>query len=113
MNGTLVCAEELAAHPEWRIFDCRHDLKDTDYGARAYAKEHIPGALHLHLDRDMSGIKTGSNGRHPLPDAALLAQRLGNLGIADTTHVVAYDNEGGIFAARLWWLLRWLGHNIV
>ena len=113
MSGTLVSAEELAAHPEWRIFDCRHDLKDTDYGARAYAKEHIPGALHLHLDRDLSGIKTGGNGRHPLPDMTLLARRLGDLGISDGTHVVAYDNEGGIFAARLWWLLRWLGHDRV
>jgi thiosulfate/3-mercaptopyruvate sulfurtransferase len=112
----LVTAEELATHvgdPGWRIFDCRHDLQNTEYGALAYAKGHIPGALHLHLDRDLSGAKTGGNGRHPLPEAAAFAVRMGDCGVGAETRVVAYDNEGGIFAARLWWMLRWLGHDKV
>ena len=107
----LVSVEELAAHPEWRIFDCRHDLKNTDYGRQAYARGHIPGALFLHLDEDLSGATTGGNGRHPLPAIDAFARRMSDCGVDASTQVVAYDNEGGIFAARLWWLLRWLGHR--
>lgn len=116
MSGPLVAAEELAAHigdPAWRVFDCRHDLQNTEYGAQAYAREHIPGALFLHLDRDLSGEKTGRNGRHPLPDATAFARRMGECGVGPDTQVVAYDNEGSAFAARLWWMLRWLGHDKV
>ena len=116
MTTTLVGAEELAAHladGNWRIFDCRHDLKNLDYGSQAYAKGHVPGAVHLHLDRDLSGPKTGSNGRHPLPEDAAFAATMARLGVGPETQVVAYDNEGGIFAARLWWLLRWQGHSRV
>jgi thiosulfate/3-mercaptopyruvate sulfurtransferase len=116
MSGWLVAADELAAHSgdaAWRVFDCRHDLKDTQYGEKAYAKGHIPGAAFLHLDRDLSGPKTGSNGRHPLPDIAAFAARMAAAGVGPETQVVAYDNEGGIFAARLWWMLRWLGHEKV
>ena len=109
----LVSVEELAAHPEWRIFDCRHDLKNTDYGRQAYARGHIPGALFLHLDEDLSGATTGGNGRHPLPAIEDFARRMSECGVDASTQVVAYDNEGGIFAARLWWLLRWLGHERV
>jgi thiosulfate/3-mercaptopyruvate sulfurtransferase len=116
VSGLLVAADELAGHlsdPGWRIFDCRHDLRQTEYGAQAYAKEHIPGALFLHLDRDLSGPMTGSNGRHPLPDAGGFAAKMRAAGVDATTQVVAYDNEGSAFAARLWWLLRWLGHERV
>jgi thiosulfate/3-mercaptopyruvate sulfurtransferase len=109
----LVSADELAAHPEWRVFDCRHDLKNTEYGRQAYARGHIPGAQFLHLDEDLSGTKTGSNGRHPLPEVAAFAARMSACGVDAGTHVVAYDNEGGIFASRLWWMLRWLGHDKV
>jgi thiosulfate/3-mercaptopyruvate sulfurtransferase len=109
----LVTVEELAAHPEWRVFDCRHDLKNTEYGRQAYARGHIPGALFLHLDEDLSGATNGSNGRHPLPGVADFARRMSDCGVDAATQVVAYDNEGGIFAARLWWLLRWLGHERV
>lgn len=109
----LVTADDLAAHPEWRVFDCRHDLKNTEYGRTAYARGHIPGALFLHLDDDLSGAKDGRNGRHPLPDVADFARRMSACGVDETTQVVAYDNEGGIFASRLWWLLRWLGHDKV
>ncbi|TRZ93392.1 MAG: sulfurtransferase, partial [Rhodocyclaceae bacterium] len=112
-RDTLVGVEELAAHPEWRVFDCRHDLRNTEYGRQAYARGHIPGALFLHLDDDLSGVKTGANGRHPLPDAADFARRMSACGVDAETQVVAYDNEGGIFASRLWWMLRWLGHDRV
>lgn len=107
----LVGVEALAAHPEWRVFDCRHDLKNSEYGRQAYRRGHIPGALFLHLDADLSGTPNGRNGRHPLPDAARFAARMAACGVDAATPVVAYDNEGGIFAARLWWLLRWLGHE--
>ena len=113
LTNLLVSAEDLAAHPEWRVFDCRHDLKNTEYGRQAYARGHIPGALFLHLDDDLSGVKDGRNGRHPLPDLADFAQRMSACGVDATTQVVAYDNEGGIFASRLWWMLRWLGHDKV
>jgi thiosulfate/3-mercaptopyruvate sulfurtransferase len=116
VSSLLVTAEELIAHvgdPNWRIFDCRHDLGNTEYGAAAYAKGHIPGALFLHLDRDLSGAKTGRNGRHPLPDPAAFAKLMGERGVGPDTQVVAYDNEGGIFASRLWWMLCWIGHDKV
>lgn len=116
MSNTLVSVEELAAHlndPNWIVFDCRHDLANTEYGAQAWAKAHIPGALFLHCDRDLSGPMTGKNGRHPLPDIETFAKRMGECGITPGTQVVAYDNEASAFAARLWWLLRWLGHDKV
>jgi thiosulfate/3-mercaptopyruvate sulfurtransferase len=113
MPGLLVTAEELIANPQWRIFDCRHSLANPDYGMQAYAQEHIPGAQFLHLDKDLSGPCSGKNGRHPLPDVATFAARMGACGVGATTQVVAYDNEGGMYAARLWWLLRWLGHDLV
>lgn len=114
MAKTLVSVDELIAHlddPDWRIFDCRHDLGNVDYGEQAYAKGHIPGALFMHCDRDLSGPMTGRNGRHPLPDIETFARRMGECGITPDTQVVAYDNEGGVFASRLWWMLRWLGHD--
>lgn len=95
------------------IVDCRHDLADPQAGRAAYAASHIPGAVFLHLDDDLSAPLTGTNGRHPLPDATVLAQKLGAVGIGNASHVVAYDAAGGPFAARLWWLLRWLGHEAV
>jgi thiosulfate/3-mercaptopyruvate sulfurtransferase len=110
---TLISAADLARHlndPRWIVCDCRHDLVDVDLGRRAYSEAHVPGARFLHLDDDLSGPRTGRNGRHPLPDAQALAIRLGELGIGNETQVVAYDASGGCYAARLWWLLRWLGH---
>jgi len=114
MATTLVSVDELVAHlddPNWRVFDCRHDLSNLEYGEQAYAKGHIPGALFMHADRDLAGIMTGRNGRHPLPDIATFAARLSACGVGPETQVVAYDNEGGVFASRLWWMLRWLGHD--
>jgi thiosulfate/3-mercaptopyruvate sulfurtransferase len=113
---TLVTAEDLAAHvadPGWIVFDCRHDLADTGKGERAYRESHIPGARFAHLDRDLSGLKTGRNGRHPLPEPPAFAAWLGRMGIDATKQVVAYDDAGGAFAARLWWMLRWMGHRSV
>ncbi len=95
------------------IADCRFDLKDTAAGERAYEAAHIPGAVYVHLDRDLSGLKTGTNGRHPLPDPATLGGTFGRLGIGADTQVVAYDQDSGMFASRLWWMLRWLGHDRV
>lgn len=115
-SSTLISAEVLASHlndPNWIVFDCRHDLRDLEYGEKAYLKGHIPGARFLHLDRDLSGPTTGRNGRHPLPDSASFAARMRELGVGQQSQVVAYDNEGNAFSARLWWLLRWLGHERV
>lgn len=116
MSALLVGAGEVAAHlddPAWRIFDCRHDLKQTEYGIAAYRRGHIPGALFLHLDRDLSGPANGKNGRHPLPEPAVFGGKMAQCGVGPGSQVVAYDNEGGIFASRLWWMLRWLGHERV
>lgn len=113
---TLVTVDELAAHvddPEWCVFDCRHDLADPDRGERAYRTSHIPNARFAHLDRDLAGAKTGRNGRHPLPDARAFADWLGRAGMNGGKQVVAYDDAGGAFAARLWWLMRWVGHRSV
>jgi thiosulfate/3-mercaptopyruvate sulfurtransferase len=113
---TLVDVATLRAHlddPSWLVVDVRHQLADTGYGERAYAAGHIPGAVFLHCDRNLSGPMTGSNGRHPLPDAETLARRLGEIGVGATTQVVVYDDAQGMIAGRLWWLLRWLGHDAV
>lgn len=113
---TLVDAATLQAHladPNWRIVDVRHQLADTTYGERAYGAGHIPGAVFLHCDRDLSGPMNGHNGRHPLPDPEKLARRLGEIGIGPDTQVVVYDDADGMIAGRLWWLLRWLGHDRV
>jgi thiosulfate/3-mercaptopyruvate sulfurtransferase len=106
---TGVLARRLS-DPEWIIFDCRHELADPARGRAEYAQSHIPGARFLDLDGDLSAPRTGKNGRHPLPDPEELARRLGQAGVDSRKQVVAYDAQGGMVAARLWWLLRWLGH---
>src|ERR1043166_2722128 len=95
------------------IVDCRFKLDDVQWGEREYETAHVPGAVYAHLDRDLSGPKTGTNGRHPLPDPKTLSATFGRLGIASGVQVVAYDQNNGMFASRLWWLLRWLGHDAV
>jgi thiosulfate/3-mercaptopyruvate sulfurtransferase len=112
--ATLVDARTLAAHasdPDWRIVDCRFDLGNPDAGSAAFQRGHIPGAVYAHLDRDLSGPRTPWSGRHPLPEPEALAATLGELGVDAGVQVVAYDDAGGMYAARLWWLLRWLGHR--
>ncbi|HEY9104663.1 sulfurtransferase [Chitinimonas sp.] len=112
----LISAATLLAEldqADWLILDCRHDLAQPAAGRVAYAEGHLPGAVFLHLDEDLSGPKNGRNGRHPLPDPVVLAARLRSLGLGAGKRVVAYDAQGGMYAARAWWLLRWLGWDAV
>jgi thiosulfate/3-mercaptopyruvate sulfurtransferase len=114
--ATLIDSSELASRledPQTVIVDARFDLADTGAGERAYRAAHVPGAVYAHLDRDLSGTKTGLNGRHPLPDQGDLVQTLGRLGIDRSVQVVAYDQDTAMWAARVWWLLRWMGHTAV
>lgn len=111
---TLVDTSVLASHiddPDWVIFDCRNDLMNAEAGVADYASAHIPRAFFANLDGDLAGDRTGRNGRHPLPNAKLLAEKLGRAGLRSGKQLVAYDAQGGMFAARLWWLARWLGHR--
>jgi len=113
MPTTLIEPAALAAHlaaPDWAIVDCRFDLARPEWGALAWAAGHVPSALYAHLDRDLSGPRTALTGRHPLPAIAALAATFGRWGIDKEVQVVAYDQGAGTYAARLWWLLRWLGH---
>jgi thiosulfate/3-mercaptopyruvate sulfurtransferase len=121
MYTTLIEPAELAAplsrhaggDSDWAVLDCRFELARPDWGASAYAAGHIPGALYAHLDRDLSGPITPTSGRHPLPSVERLAETLSRWGIDARTQIVAYDQGNGAFAARLWWLLRWMGHQQV
>lgn len=116
----LIDAPTLQAHlddPRWMVVDTRHDLAKPTHGQDAYAQAHIPGALFLHLDTDLSGPQRDAqgrfHGRHPLPDRAGFARRLATLGVGPDTVLVAYDEADGMFAARLWWLALWVGHASV
>ena len=114
MHTTLVATAELANHlQQWRVFDCRHDLAQPALGEQQYREAHIPGAVFASLERNLSAPKTGKNGRHPLPDPAKFAAWLGEQGLAPGDQVVCYDASNGSMAARLWWLLRWVGHGPV
>ncbi len=113
---TLVSAATLQQNldnPNWVIVDCRFSLADAEAGAYAYRHGHIPNARYAHLDKDLSSAITDYTGRHPLPDFTLLAKKLGAWGISNNSQVFAYDDAGGAFAGRLWWLLRCLGHEHV
>jgi thiosulfate/3-mercaptopyruvate sulfurtransferase len=114
---TLISAAELqallAGGQAIVIIDCSFDLADPGAGERAYAVGHIAGAVYAHLDRDLSGAKAPGKGRHPLPERATFAAGAGRLGVAPGVQVVCYDAQGGPYAARAWWLLRWLGHDAV
>jgi thiosulfate/3-mercaptopyruvate sulfurtransferase len=112
---TLIDTTELARHggdPAFVVVDVRHDLAQPAYGENAYAQAHVPGAVLAHIDRDLSAPATGRIGRHPLPTPEAAAV-FGRLGIDTTKQVVAYDQGSGVYAARLWWMLRWLGHDNV
>ncbi|MBK8706392.1 MAG: sulfurtransferase [Saprospiraceae bacterium] len=114
-RSPLISAADLSAQlgaANWLVVDCRFSLADTERGRREYARSHIPGAVYAHIDEHLSGpVIPGVTGRHPLPDPAVLAVQLGQWGIDADTTVVAYDDAGGGHAARLWWLLGWLGHD--
>ena len=112
----LASIEKLAAHlddPDWIVFDCRHDLAAPAAGEALYGSAHIPGARFAHLDRDLSGSKTGTNGRHPLPTHEAFAAFLVAAGVNARSTLVAYDATNGLYASRLWWLVRWIGHDKV
>ena len=116
MHTTLVTCSDLATaldDPDWLVYDCRNDLTDRAAGWRAYTGGHIPGARHVHLEDVLSGPLTGRTGRHPLPDPAEFCARMRALGLTTGKQVVAYDASGGVMASRLWWMLRWLGHEAV
>lgn len=115
MSGsTLVSTGELEKNlAHWRVFDCRHDLAQPALGEQQYRASHIPGALFAHLDRDLSGKKNGRNGRHPLPEPGEFEKWLETTGLAPKDQVVCYDGANGSMAARLWWMLRWIGHDDV
>jgi thiosulfate/3-mercaptopyruvate sulfurtransferase len=117
---TLISAAELAQHlhdPRWVVIDCRHDLTAPDAGRTAYQAGHIPGAFFAHVDTDLSEKSAGAGkafrGRHPLPRQEAFVEALRRWGVNDDSQVIAYDAQGGMFAARLWWMLRWVGHEAV
>lgn len=115
-ESTLVDARTLhanLANPDWRVVDCRFDLTNPAAGEAAFATGHVAGAVYAHLDRDLSAPRTERSGRHPLPSPESAAATFGRLGIDSRVRVVAYDDSAGMYAARLWWMLRWLGHERV
>ena len=115
MHTTIVSTDTVAAHLDrgWTVVDCRFDLQNEQWGRDQYLTAHIPGAVYASLTHDMAGVKTGSNGRHPLPSIEALSVTLGRLGIGRGTQVIAYDQDSGMYASRLWWLLRYAGHDAV
>jgi thiosulfate/3-mercaptopyruvate sulfurtransferase len=116
MSTTLISAQQLQqnlSNPRWRVIDCRHDLGDFSAGPKAYQAGHIPGALFADMETELSGRKSGTNGRHPMPEREALVERFRQWGINDDTQIVAYDANGGSYAGRLWFLARWLGHEKV
>ena len=118
---TLINAAELqalqAAQADLLLIDVGFDLSDTTAGERAFAAGHLPGASYLHLEQQLSGAKTDAQGRfkgrHPLPDRDAFAQQLSDLGLQADSQVVVYDAQGSMYAARLWWMLNWVGHETV
>lgn len=114
---TLISAEQLQALLNTQapvlLLDLSFELANTGAGEQAYAQAHLPGAHYLHLDRDLSAPKTGRNGRHPLPSRDAFGARMASLGLTADTQVICYDAQGGMYAARAWWMLQWLGHAAV
>jgi thiosulfate/3-mercaptopyruvate sulfurtransferase len=109
---TLIDAAALSSqleHEDIVVFDCRSELGNPLWGEAEYARAHIPTAIYLHLDRDLSSPITDKSGRHPLPDPHTLARRLAASGVGEHSQLVAYDQSNGAYAARLWWLARWIG----
>ncbi|HEY3162033.1 MAG TPA: sulfurtransferase [Vicinamibacterales bacterium] len=116
MHTTLISPASVEAHlsdSSWLIADCRYNLKDEEWGRAQYLGGHIPGAVFVDLAHDLAARRTGTNGRHPLPAVETIAATFARLGIGDSTQVIAYDQDAGAFASRLWWMLRYLGHDAV
>jgi len=112
---TLIAIDDFTRHraADWVVVDCRFDLKDENWGRTEYRRGHVPGAVYAHLNDDLSGDRSGPQGRHPVPAPGVLAATLGRLGIGDGMQVVVYDQDAGMYASRLWWSLRYLGHDAV
>ncbi len=113
---TIISAEDLYERlgaPDLVVFDCRHSLADFALGRRLYEESHVPGAFFADLEHDLAGTKTGSNGRHPLPQPEVFADFLRACGVGNATQIVAYDGGGDMFAPRFWFLTRWIGHDAV
>lgn len=111
---TLVSTEVLAGHLEdanWLIFDCRFDLANPEWGFADYQASHIPGAIYVHLNEDLAGPISSSTGRHPLPDPKIFSKKCAQWGIEPHKQVVVYDQTGGSYASRLWWMLKAIGHD--
>lgn len=117
IHSTLISVAEAAHHvgdAGWAFIDCRGSLADPAVGRLRYLEAHIPGAVYAHLDHDLSGaVQAGVTGRHPLPEPQVFAGTLARWGIDNQVQVVVYDDMGGMFAGRLWWMLRWMGHDAV
>lgn len=116
MFTTLINAKTVHAHlddPKWIIVDCRFQLADVNWGRAVYVESHIPTAVYAHLDDDLSGPPVTDSGRHPLPTPEALVALFSRLGISADSQVVAYDNANGMVASRLWWMLRFMGHENV
>ena len=112
---TLISTDALASHlgDGWVIVDCRYDLQNESWGHDQYRAAHIPGAVYASLGEDLAAPRTGSNGRHPLPSVEALAHTFARLGISRGVQVIAYDQDTGMYASRLWWSLRYIGHRAV
>ncbi|MDR1990790.1 MAG: sulfurtransferase [Acidobacteriaceae bacterium] len=116
MFTTLISTDALQQHlgdAHFVVLDCRFDLRNPSAGGIAFELEHIPGARHVHLDRQLSGAKTGTNGRHPLPAPDDFARTLEQFGISNHSQVIVYDQQDGMYASRAWWMLKWMGHDAV
>ena len=111
MFTTLISTDALASQQDasWVVVDCRYDLRNVPWGARQYREGHIPGAVYASLSHDLAASPNGTNGRHPLPCVEEIEATFGRLGISSHTQVVAYDQDSGMYASRLWWMLRYLG----
>ena len=113
---TLISVADLAAHiddPEFVIFDCRHELTDATVGTRLYGESHLRNAHFAHVDKNLAAPLNGKNGRHPLPDPSVFIDWLGSVGVSNNKQVIGYDASGGVYASRVWWMLRWVGHTRV
>src|SRR5688572_17779525 len=110
---TLISTETLAPHLDgsWVIVDCRYDLRDGRWGLDQYRAAHIPGAVYASLSHDLAAPPSGTNGRHPLPCVEAMEATFGRLGISPGTQVAIYDQDAGMYASRMWWMLRYVGHD--
>ena len=112
-NQTIISVEELNknVNDNWFIFDCRFVLKDPNGGRNKFSQGHIPGAQFADMDTDLASPMTKTSGRHPLPNPETLIEKLQQWGVNNDSQIICYDDISGAFAARMWWLMKWLGHK--